>query len=143
MKIRISEKYVPKMIRFESYPKFISTPHFNCILKNLETGQEDIQGNRFKFDTGADISIINGKYDDFVKNMNPIDYLKIQYGGNIALKRCPIYKVGIIIKGYEIETVVLHDSECPFLLLGHHQFIEYNTYNLLDSSLNKIKIFRG
>ncbi len=144
MKIRIKEPYTFKRLNFQNSAKFVHLPqNLNCVLKNLDTGVEDLNTNPFKFDTGADISVINSRYSEFVKFLEPIDFLSIQYGGSIGLKKCPVYKVGIIFKGHEFEITVVYDDACPFCLLGHYQFIEYIPYSLLDSSSKQFKLYKN
>lgn len=138
-KLQIRSNYTQELLAFKSYPKFVHLPYVDVILKNLSTGIIDQSTSRFLIDTGASISIINKRYEQFVKKMSPIDELPIKYGSG-KNRNLPIYYVGILIKGVTFEIPVAYDDECHFLLLGHFEFLNYNTYTLFDS-LNKRTTF--
>src|ERR1039457_4107250 len=126
-RIEIKFPYKSKLLGFKSFAKYVSVPaDLNGILKNLKTGEEDIVTNNFRLDTGADISILNRKCEKILSTMSPVDYIDIQYGAGETSKNCPVYDLGIMIKGHEFEVTAAYDVRCPFLLLGHYRFLEYN-----------------
>ena len=140
MKLKIQLPYLNKSLNFKSYPKFVCVPPFIYgVLKNMQTGTTETVTQRFKVDTGADISIVNSKCQHFLSTIKPIDYLDVEFGTGPIIKHMPVYELGLIISGYEIELTVLYYDKCPFLLLGHYRFFEYNTFNLFDSSSKKIE----
>lgn len=140
-RIKISQKYTQELLPFESGGKFVYLPYVDAILKNLQTGDIDQTTSKFLIDTGASISIINKRYESFIKNMKPIDTLPIRYGNNRP-KKMPIYNLGIIIKGHIFEVPMAYDDEGSFLLLGQFNFLNFNTYNLFDSLLKKATLAR-
>jgi predicted aspartyl protease len=140
-KMDIKVNYSPKPYTFSSRPKSIYMPYVNAIIKNLQTGDIDKNTNEFLVDTGASVSIINKRYESFLSKIKPHDGISLQYV-NGHIKKCPLYRIGIIIKGQEFELSAAYDDDCPFLLLGHFEFLERNTYTIFDSSSNRLQIIR-
>lgn len=132
-KIEIKAKYSRQTLPFKSYPRYVDHPIISVILKNPETNEVDLKRYDFLLDTGAAISIVNAKYNSFLEKMTPCDSIRIHYGGG-SYRECDVYKVVLIMGGEEIPVQVAHDKQCPFLLLGHHDFFENMTYNLFDTS---------
>ena len=142
-KIDLKFKYRHKLLNFKSFAKYVSVPSdIHGILKDLTTGEETSYTLKFKLDTGADITILNQTCESLISKMKPIDELPIVYGSGTKQKLCPVYQVGIIIQGTQFEITALYDESCPFLLLGHYKFLEYNNYTLFDSSLKRTTIYR-
>jgi len=96
----------------------------------------------FLLDTGAYISVINARYEEFVKRLTPKDAIEIQYG-NGKRKSCPVFNIGIIIQGTEFDVDVAYDNTCPYLVLGHYKFFDHNTHNIFDTSLKKTRLIRN
>ncbi len=140
-RIEIKAYYTPKSYGFSSKAKTIHMPYLNVIVKNPETGETDKNTSQFLVDTGASVSIINSRYESFIQKIKPYDSFKIQYG-NGGLKNCPMYHVAAIIKGIEFNISVAYDAECPFLLLGHFEFMERNSYTIFDSYSSRLQIIR-
>lgn len=92
-------------------------------------------------DTGASISIINSKYASFVRSSVEIDTINIQYGG--SMRKCAVYKMILIIKGHEIVTHVAYDPTCPYLLLGHFDFLENMSFSLFDSTAKRTQLSKN
>ncbi len=138
-KVDIKQKYKQTLLNLRHRPKYINLPILEVILKNLDTGNTDIKAREFKIDTGADISVINGVYKTLIENLKPVDELYLKYGGGSG-KYYPVYRLGIIVKGKELQILAVYDEQCPYLLLGHYEFMENMTYNLFHSTRKESRL---
>lgn len=104
--------------------------YFNLLIKNTKVNKRpilknviiirDSDGVDFEIpedlliDTGASISILRGKYQDFFKNETVIDKIDLNYGGGETKEKCNIYKVKLLIKGQYVKIYAAIDPEFPY-----------------------------
>jgi len=78
---------------------------------------------KFLIDTGAEVNILRGIYEDLLKiNNNRIRWQKMLYLGGKSSTYLPVYKVGIEIKGYSFDSEAVIDKDREFSLLGQAFF---------------------
>ena len=140
-KIDIRGNYKRRVLNFNSNILYQNLPYVDVVLKNIETSNTTDTTQEFLFDTGASISILNIKYEEFLKDIPIIDYLNIQYGGG-RQKKLPVYRIGIIIKGIAFEINAAYDGTIPFNLLGHFSFFDNLSYLLFDSAANQLRMIK-
>ena len=140
-RIEIRQKYRKVLLNFSKSPKSFGSPVLSVVLKSPLTSKVTLTVGKFLADTGASISIINATYESFLKELEQIDSLKVQYGAG-EVKKLPIFKVIFIINGHEIESKVAYDAQLPYLLLGNFDFFENFSYNIFDSTLGEIRLIK-
>ena len=143
-RINIVGKCAQYSLPFKSYPKYIhSWPTINAVLVNKETGNATTTAS-FVVDTGASISIINIRFQDFIENerLPVVDFLRVRYGAG-AIKELPVYDIGIIINGVTFQINAAFDVECYYNLLGHYSFFQNLSYVVFDSVLNNTRLIKN
>lgn len=141
-RIDISHKYTKETLPFKSGAKYVHSPKIPAVIKDPASGIITSFAYDFLIDTGASISIINAKYESFIKNVQHVDELKIRYGGGKE-KWVKIYDLILIIKGNEIAVKVAYDEALPYLLLGQYNFFEDMTYQLFDPRMKKTRLVKN
>ncbi len=92
---------------------------------------------KFLFDTGASISILNSRYTQLF-NYQQIDTVQIQYGQGLP-KLLPVYDAKLMIKGVAYRLKCAVDSHLRTnSLLGNIDF--FDTFRSITLSYNKKKI---
>jgi len=141
-KIDITYKYKREVLPFKKGTKYVHSPKVPVVIKDPSTGKVTAFAHDFLIDTGASISIINSKYESFIRNIDSVDQLRIKYGGGKD-RWLNIYELIFIIKGQEMEVKVAYDDQLPFLLLGHYGFFENLTYQLFNSNTKKSRLVKS
>lgn len=140
-RIEIRQKYRRELLNFSKSPKYFGKPMVLVVLKSPQTTKITLTARKFLADTGASISIINATYESFLKELEQVDTLKVQYGAG-EIRELPIFKVIFIINGHEIKSTVAYDAESPFLLLGCYDFFENFSYNIFDYTLGEVRLIK-
>ncbi len=98
-------------------------PVMDGIVFNPITKEEMIETERFLIDTGAEMNILCGKYENLLKtDNNPIRMLPMRYLGSDTSIELPVYKVGVKIQGYKFYIEARIDNNGKFSLLGQDFF---------------------
>jgi len=98
-------------------------PVIDGIVFNPVTKQDRGEIEKFLIDTGAELNILRGIYEDLLKiNNNRIRWQKMLYLGGKSSTYLPVYKVGIEIKGYSFDSEAVIDKDREFSLLGQAFF---------------------
>ncbi len=97
-------------------------PVIDGIVFNPVTKQDRGEIEKFLIDTGAELNILRGIYEDLLKiNNNRIRWQKMLYLGGKS-PDLPVYKVGIEIQGYSFDIEAVIDEKREFSLLGQEFF---------------------
>lgn len=138
----LNAPYTRGILPFDSRTKYYGSPTVNVILKSPSNNIQTKFSTSFMLDTGAGISIVNKKFDSFIKlNLIQKDILRIKYGAGNQ-KKLPVYEIIFIINGKEISSSIAYDANLPYQLLGHHDFFENFSYNLFDTQKQKSRLYR-
>jgi hypothetical protein len=105
--MEIIYKYVlsGKVFKSKSRPNW--RPIVNVVIKDIE-GNQTLDEN-FLVDSGASITILNRRADEFIKRLTPVDYFEVQYGGG-GIQKLPVYNLFFILKGIEIPVLAAYDQ---------------------------------
>jgi len=140
-RIEIRQKYRRELLNFSKSPKYFGKPMVSVVLKSPQTSKVTLTARKFLADTGASISIMNATYESFLKELEQVDSLEVQYGAG-EVKKLPIFKAIFIINGHEIESTVAYDADLPYLLLGCYDFFENFSYNIFDYTLGEVRLIK-
>lgn len=132
-------------------PKFTQKmPVVYGVVFNPLTNEKSDLSEKFLVDTGSEINILRGCYEDFFKKNPIIGYQPISYGGSDkqTIKPHPVYKVEIKIKGYSFNIEAAIDKNIQFSVIGQAFFKkQLNVLSFRDIGQNQwitnFRFFKG
>jgi predicted aspartyl protease len=104
---------------------FYKTCIVDAIIYNSEGNYKSDYTYPFLIDTGAAITILNLSFNSFIEmsKLIQIDEMEIQYGAG-KVKKLPVYKLRLSIKGNIYDIKAAHDKELTLTsLIGMYGFI--------------------
>ncbi|HAO20521.1 MAG TPA: hypothetical protein DCQ37_08680 [Desulfobacteraceae bacterium] len=118
------------------------------VVFNPLTNEKSDLSEKFLVDTGSEINILRGYYEDLFKNNPIIGSQPISYGGSTQALSYPVYKVEIKIKGdsFNIEAVI--DKNIRYSVIGQAFFKkQLNILSFRDIGQNQwitnFRFFKG
>ena len=116
--------HVPQCLR--NVRSQYSMPIVEGTVENPFNNKKSLTIHRFLIDTGAAISVLNGKFGFLFKdNDTPIlDTVNLHYGGGLVRNPLPVYRVRLKTKGTLLEFLAAFDKNMTLpSLLGHFTFL--------------------
>lgn len=121
------------------HPFSTKMPVMDGIVLNPITKKDIGITEKFLIDTGAEVNILCGIYEDLLKiNNNRIRWQKMLYLGGKSFIYLPVYKIEIKIKGYSFDSEAAIDKAGEFSLLGQDFFKkQLNVLSFRDTGKNQ------